>query len=139
MQYMTRIKLLRYVLIVLGLISLFGVYAMTIIWPAGFLWHHGGAAAYLQMIEGIYATLGVFLLIAAKSPEEHLSLIWFAVWSSLVHAVIMAVQALVYSDERTHLHGDVLILLIAAAVLGLLTPRRKTVAAFHANRPANSK
>src|SRR4051794_28329408 len=140
MQYTTRIKFLRYALIVIGLISLFGVYPMTIFWPSGFVWHHGGPAAYLQMIEGIYATLGVFLLMAAKSPEEHLSLIWFAVWSSVVHAGIMAVQAIFYSGERAHLHGDVLILLIAAVVLGLLTPHRKSVAAFRAkdNRPPNS-
>ncbi len=34
---------------------------------------------YLQMILGIYATLGIFLILAAKNPLQHLSLIWFTV------------------------------------------------------------
>ena len=41
------------------------------------------------MIVGIYATLGGFLMMAARNPLENLSLIWFTVWSSVVHAAIM--------------------------------------------------
>jgi hypothetical protein len=52
------------------------------------------------MIVGIYATLGVFLFLAAKNPLEHLSLIWFTVWSSVVHGGIMGVQALVSPEHR---------------------------------------
>ncbi len=77
------------------------------------------------MIIGIYVTLGVFLIIAARNPLEHLSLIWFAVWSSVVHGGIMAVQSLVYPEHRGHLLGDVPVLLIAAAVVAALTPRGK--------------
>lgn len=78
------------------------------------------------MIIGIYMTLGVFLILAARNPLEHLSLIWFAVWSSIVHGGIMAVQALVYPQHIGHLFGDVPVLLIAAAVVAWLTPRKKT-------------
>ena len=74
------------------------------------------------MILGIYATLGVFLIIAALNPIEHLSLIWFMVWSSIVHGGIMAVQALVYPEHSGHLLGDEPVLFIAAAVLAVLTP-----------------
>ena len=56
---------------------------------------------------------------------EHLSLIWFAAWSSVVHGGIMAVQAIVYPEHWGHLYGDVLVILIAAAVFAWLTPRRK--------------
>jgi hypothetical protein len=42
-------------------------------------WHMGGHSLYLQMILGIYATLGVFLLLAARNPLKHLSLIWFTI------------------------------------------------------------
>jgi hypothetical protein len=34
---------------------------------------------YLQMILGIYATLGVFLPLAARTPLLNLRLIWFTV------------------------------------------------------------
>jgi hypothetical protein len=75
------------------------------------------------MILGVYTTLGVFLLLASRNPLAHLSLIWFTVWSSVVHAGIMGVQALANSEHRGHLWGDVPALLVVAAVLALLTPR----------------
>jgi hypothetical protein len=59
------------------------------------------------MILGVYATLGVFLLIASRSPLRHLSLIWFTVVSSTVHAGIMTVQALQMPAAHGHLFGDV--------------------------------
>ena len=68
-------------------------------------------------------TLGVFLLIAARHPLEHLSLIWFTVWSSVVHAGIMTVQSLMDPEQLGHLLGDVPALFIVAAVLAVLTPR----------------
>lgn len=75
------------------------------------------------MIVGIYATLGVFLLAASREPEAHRSLIWFTVWSSVVHGGIMAVQAFADAAEHGHLAGDVPALLLVAAVLAVLMPR----------------
>ena len=117
-----RIKYLRFALVAVGLIFIFGIYPLTIIWPSGWSWHVG-QSDYLQMILGIYATLGVFLLVASRNPLAHLSLIWFTVWSSIVHGGIMAVQALMSSEHMGHLYGDVLALLVVAAALALLTPR----------------
>ena len=74
------------------------------------------------MILGVYATLGVFLLIASRNPLRHLSLIWFTVFSSIVHAGIMTVQALRMPSEHGHLFGDVPALFIVAALLAFLTP-----------------
>ncbi|GJO51952.1 hypothetical protein NJB1604_40360 [Mycobacterium marinum] len=123
-----RTNLLRAALIAVGLIFTFAVYPLTIIWPSGWSWGHG-SSHYLTMIIGIYATLGVFLLIAARDPLAHRSLIWFTVVSSVVHAAIMAAQAIGDPHERGHLAGDVPALVIVAVVLGLLmrgaeTPRR---------------
>jgi hypothetical protein len=117
-----RIKYLRLALLVVGLIFIIGIYPLTIFWPSGWSWHTG-QSDYLQMILGIYATLGVFLLVASRNPLAHLSLIWFTVWSSVVHGGIMAVQSLVNSEHMGHLWGDVLALFVVAAVLALLTPR----------------
>ena len=77
------------------------------------------------MFLGVYATLGVFLIIASKDPMRHTSLIWFTVWSSVVHAVIMGIQAIGDESEAGHLIGDVPALLIVAALLAYLTPRSK--------------
>ena len=65
----------------------------------------------------------MFLLIASRDPLRHTSLIWFTVWSSLVHAVVMATQSFSDSAERGHLVGDVPALLLVAVVLAALTPR----------------
>ena len=78
------------------------------------------------MIIGLYATLGVFLLMATRDPLASRSLIWFTVVSSIVHSAIMAVQALSDSNERGHLLGDVPALLIIAAVLAFLLRRAET-------------
>lgn len=124
MNTVDRAKYLRVALIVFGLIFLVAVYPLTIVWPAGWAWHQTGQSLYLQMILGIYATLGVFLLIASRDPLAHRSLIWFTVWSSLVHSGIMALQSIVYPEHHGHLLGDVPALLIVAAVLAFLMPRR---------------
>jgi Family of unknown function (DUF6632) len=73
-----------------------------------------------MMILGIYATLGVFLLMASRDPDAHKSLIWFTVWSSVVHGAIMAWQAFSDAAERGHLLGDVPALFLVAIVLGVL-------------------
>jgi hypothetical protein len=114
-------KALRISLIVFGIAFLL-IYPLMIIWPSGWAWQPS-QHEYEQMIIGIYATLGIFLLWASRNPEAHLSLIWFTAWSSAVHGGIMAVQALVDPAERGHLPGDVAALLLVAVVLALLTPR----------------
>jgi hypothetical protein len=118
-------KYLRIALLLVGLIFIFGIYPLTILWPSGWSWN-AGQSDYLQMILGIYATLGVFLVIASRNPLAHRSLIWFTVWSSVVHAGIMAAQALANSEHMGHLYGDVLALFAVAAILALLTPRGAT-------------
>ena len=122
-----RIRYLRLALRITGLIFIFGVWPLTILWPSGWAWHQGGRSEYLEMIMGIYATLGVFLLKAARDPLAHASLIWFTVWSSIVHGAIMAVQAAVQTRHIGHLWGDVSALIIVAVVLALLMPSRSTV------------
>jgi hypothetical protein len=125
----SRLTPLRAALVVFGVIFIVGVYPLTILLPSGWSWHMGGPSMYLQMILGIYATLGVFLLLAARSPLKNLSLIWFTVWSSVVHGGIMAAQAVVYPEHRGHLFGDVPALLLIALVLAVLTPRGAKAAA----------
>jgi len=123
----TRLRGLRIVLVAAGLVCVFGFYPLTVLWPSG--WTSGeGHSHYLMMIVGLYATLGVFLLLAARDPLGHASLIWFTVWSSVVHALIMAGQAITDPHERGHLLGDVPVLIVVAVALAALMPRgRRTV------------
>jgi hypothetical protein len=114
-------KLLQLALAVFGAIFLC-VYPLALLWPSGWAWHPGPPhhSDYFMMIVGLYATLGVFLLNAARNPRAHLSLIWFTVWSSVVHAAIMAVQSFSSEHQMGHLLGDVPALLLVAIVLSAL-------------------
>jgi hypothetical protein len=120
-----RVKFLRIALVAVGLVFVVGIWPLSHVWPTGWAWHSEGRSHYFEMILGIYATLGVFLILASRDPLSNASLIWFAVWSSVVHALIMAAQALTDSHQVGHLWGDVPALLIVAAVLAWLMPRRK--------------
>ena len=121
----THLRYLRIALIVFGAIATFAFYPLTILWPSGWIWHDAGKSHYLTMLIGIYATLGIFLMLAAKDPLEHRSLIWFAVWSSIVHGGIMAVQAITSPEHIGHLYGDVPALFLVAGVLGWLMPKNQ--------------
>jgi hypothetical protein len=123
-----RETLLKAALIVFGAIF-FLVYPLGLIWPSGWVWHGGEGKYYLQMICGIYAVLGAFLINAARNPSEHRSLILFTIWSSIVHALIMAAQSMSDAQEIGHLLGDVPALLLVAAVLWLLLPFKRPRAA----------
>ncbi|MEO3871023.1 DUF6632 domain-containing protein [Nonomuraea sp. B12E4] len=114
---------LRIVLVVVGIGFVAAVYPLIHLWPAGFRWQ-AEQPEYEQMIAAIYAVLGVFLLRASRDPLGHLSLIRFTMWSSLVHAAVMAVHAVADPGERAHLAGDVPALAIVAVVLAVFTPRR---------------
>jgi hypothetical protein len=116
-----RLKYLKLALRVIGVISIFGLYPLAVLWPSGWTWH-SGRSEYLEMIIAIYATLGVFLIIAARRPNHHVSLISFAIWSSIVHGAVMAVQSVLNPQHLHHLYGDVLALFVIAVVLGFLSP-----------------
>src|SRR5262245_1696045 len=115
---MTPQALLKSALAVFGTIF-FLVYPLSIVWPSGWAWHAGAPhdSQCFMMIVGVYATLGAFLLMAARSPQAHRSLIWFTVWSSVVHGGIMAVQSMP-AGHHGHLLGDVPALFLVAGVLG---------------------
>jgi hypothetical protein len=112
-------KLLSLALIVFGAVFCL-VYPLAMVWPAGWAWHDGSPASsdYFMMIVGVYATLGIFLIFAAKDPKANASLIWFTVWSSVVHAAVMAWEAMRNPMLLGHLYGDVQALFLVAVVLG---------------------
>ena len=67
-------SLLKFALAVFGTIFLL-VYPLAVVWPSGWAWHTGAPhdSKYFMMMVGVYATLGVFLLIAARDPQAHRS------------------------------------------------------------------
>src|SRR5713226_943328 len=82
----------------------------------------------LAMMLSVYATLGVFLLLAARNPSAHRSLIAFTAWSSFAHGAVMAVQAFHNVIPRGDLLGAVLPLVIVGVALIVLAPAKLSVA-----------
>ena len=122
MSDIERLKYLKLALRVVGIISIFGFYPLTVFWPSGWSWS-SGRSEYLEMIIAIYFTLGIFLLLASRDPNQHLSLVSFAIWSSIVHGAVMAIQSLINPMHVHHLYGDVPALFVIAALLAFLSPK----------------
>jgi hypothetical protein len=121
MTHVERLKYLKLALRIVGVIAIFGFYPLTVFWPSGWSWS-SGRSEYLEMIIAIYATLGIFLLLASRNPNEHLSLVSFTIWSSIVHGAVMAIQSMLNPMHIRHLYGDVPALFVIAALLAFLSP-----------------
>jgi hypothetical protein len=79
------------------------------------------------MLFGVYATLGVFLLLALRNPSANRSLIAFTAWSTLVHATIMAVQVFYNVIPREFLFSQVVPFAIIGVALIVFAPARLKV------------
>jgi len=114
---MIRERALKVVMAVVGLLFVAGLYAITTTdEPAD------------QMLGAVYATLGVFLLLALRNTSANRSLIAFTAWSSIAHAAIMALQAYRNVIPRADLLRAVLPLTIIGLALILLAPAKARVA-----------
>ena len=122
---MSRLKALKLALFLFGLFFIFGITLMMMLWPEGWGWEPRQYKSE-QMILGIYATLGIFLVLASRNPLLHRSLIQFTIWSSIVHASIMLAQALYDKTEYTNLMGDIPALYLVAIVLWVLLPKKSS-------------
>lgn len=122
-----QLRYLKVALIVIGVLFIAGLPLLMLwLWPSGWGWMPP-QPEYEQMIMGVYATLGIFLIRAAKDPLANASLIWFTVWSNIVHGGIMLIHGLIDEAERANLLGDVPALFLLAFVLWYLMPKSARV------------
>jgi|SRR5215467_2696891 len=118
---MIRERALKVVLVVVGLLFTAAIYP---IW--GDLWHGNAEDTGDTMMMSLYFTLGIFLLLAARNPSAHRSLIAFAGWSSFAHAVVMSALALEpkFASERTGFLGGSAVLVLIGVLLIALAPAK---------------
>jgi len=114
---MKRERALKIVLVVVGVLFCAALYPLVLMVkqdPA------------LAMMMSLYATLGVFLLLASRNPSAHRSLIAFAAWSSFAHAAVMSFQSLLNMIARRELIGSAVFAVIGIALVAL-APAKKSV------------
>jgi hypothetical protein len=121
---MIRERALKIVLVIVGL-----MFASNVYWV---LTLHEET---LQMMLSIYATLGIFLLLAARNPSANRSLIAFSAWSSIAHAGVMAVQSRYDMAEHMHLLIGTIMFGVIGVVLIVLAPAKGAVAGSDHSMP----
>jgi hypothetical protein len=114
---MGRERVLKVVLVVVGLVFSAAAYPLIM-----FL----SREPALAMMLSLYVTLGIFLLLAARDPLAHRSLIAFTAWSSFAHATVMAVQEYLHKIERGELMGVAAFVIVGVALI-VLAPARQPV------------
>ncbi len=113
-----RERALQVVLVVLGLLTAgANIYPLVTSFVAG-LRPTGGTTA--PMFYTILATLGVFLVLAARNPSAHRSLIAYTVWSSFAHTAVMALMAIQLPAKRGELLAGVAVTGLGAVLLFVL-------------------
>jgi hypothetical protein len=111
-----RERALKVVLVLVGLLFIATVYPLILFFSQ---------APALAMQFSLYVTLGIFLLLAARNPSAHRSLIAFTAWSSFAHAAVMGTQACLKLIQRGELIGVAVLIVIGVALIAL-APRRQS-------------
>lgn len=113
---MIRDRALKVLLVLVGLTLLACVYPLaTSLWQGP----NGGVSAPDQMILGIYFPIGVFMLMAARDPSAHRSLILCFAWSTLGHDAVMWIQAVQGKSMRDDALPLTVIFVVCVALLAL--------------------
>ena len=115
---MRRERALKIVLVVVGLLFAAGLYPLILM---------AKQDPALAMMMSLYVTLGIFLVIASRNPSAHRSLIAFAAWSSIAHAGIMSVQAVMNMISRRELIGSAVFIAIGVTLLALIPAKEPVV------------
>jgi hypothetical protein len=92
------------------------------------------------MMMGIYFALGICLLLAARNPAAHRSLIVLTAWSSFAHAAVMSTLGFEIPSERSGFLIGSAVLVVTGLSLILLSAAKSTqaTAALPENRTSNS-
>jgi len=78
------------------------------------------------MFLSFFIPVGVFLLIAARRPSEHRSMIALAAWWNISHGTVMAIQTVEARLHGVHRHfSDVIVFIVIGTVLLALLPAKQ--------------
>jgi hypothetical protein len=124
-----RERLTQIVLVIVGLFNVALIYFLYMDLRHS-SWLLEGKNEVEPMFLSFFIPAGVFLLMAARRPSEHRSMIALAAWWNIAHGVVMAIQTV---EARIHsVHREftdaVFFIVIGSALLALLPAKREPVA-----------
>jgi hypothetical protein len=125
---MKRERILQVVLLVVGLLySSLAFFLFEILWHSRWLTGHNDC---MPMFLSLIVALGPCLLVAARQPARHRSLIAYAAWSSLAHAATMTIQSAQAAAHGMHRKDSpqdiVMFVVIGVALLALLPGKERS-------------
>jgi hypothetical protein len=124
-----RERLTQIVLVIVGLIDLSLIYFLYMdLRHSSWLLEQKNECE--PMFLSFFIPVGVFLIMAARRPSEHRSMIALAAWWNICHGAVMAIQTV-----QARIHGvhrdftDVVVFIVIGVVLLALLPARREVLA----------
>ena len=122
---MKRERLTQIVLVIVGLFNLAPTYVLYMdLWHSSWLLERKNECG--PMFLSFFIPVGIFLLIAARRPSEHRSMIALAAWWNISHGVVMAVQTVEAWIHGVHRNfADVIVVLVIGVVLLALLPAKR--------------
>ena len=122
---MNKERLTQIVLVIVGLLNLSLIYFLFLdLWHSA--WLLDGKSEFEPMFMSFFIPIGVFLLMAARRPSQHRSMIALAAWLHISHGSVMAIQT-----AESWMHGghreyaDVILFVGIGVVLLALLPARR--------------
>lgn len=124
---MKRERLTRIVLATVGLLNLAILYPLFMdLWHSSWLLERKNEVH--PMFLSFFIPVGVALLVAARRPSEHRSMIALAAWWHICHGAVMAIQSAEAWAHGVHRNfTDVILMLVVGGVLLTLLPAKRKV------------
>jgi len=125
---MKRERLTQIVLIIVGLLNLAIIYFLyTQLRHSSWLLDRKNEVE--PMFLSFFIPVGVFLLMAARRPSEHRSMIALAAWWHISHGMVMAIQTAEAWNHGVHRNfTDVIVFLAIGVILLVLLPAKREAA-----------
>ena len=126
---MKRERLTQIVLVIVGLVNLALIYFLYMdLRHSSWLLEQKNECE--PMFLSFFIPLGVFLLMAARRPSEHRSMIALTAWWNISHGAVMAIQTVEAWSHNVHRNfTDVIVFLVIGVVLLLLLPAKREAVA----------
>jgi cbb3-type cytochrome oxidase subunit 3 len=132
-QQVRRERLTQIVLVIVGLFNVALIYFLyTDLRHSSWLLERKNEID--PMFLSFFIVVGVFLLIAARRPSEHRSMIALAGWWNISHGAVMAIQTVEARIHGVHRNfTDVIVVLVIGFVLLALLPTKRPAVAHAAH------